>query len=104
MRMMMKATIPCEAGNAAVRNGTLGTSVEKVLADMKPEAVYFAADGGDRTAFVIFDMQDSSELPKLAEPFFLTFNAKCTFQPVMTPEDLAKAGPAMAAAAKKYGS
>src|SRR5262245_14439062 len=102
MRMMLKATIPCKAGNDAVRNGTLGTTVEKILADIKPEAVYFVADGGDRTCILIFDMKDSSEMPRLAEPFFLSFNSKVTFQPVMTPADLAAGTAGMEGAAKKY--
>jgi hypothetical protein len=37
-------------------------------------------------------MADSSKIPSIAEPWFLLFNAKCEFRPVMTPEDLGKAG------------
>ena len=33
-----------EAGNAAAKAGTLGSTVEKILADLKPEAAYFFAD------------------------------------------------------------
>jgi hypothetical protein len=33
-----------EAGNAAAKAGTLGTTIEKILADLKPEATYFFAD------------------------------------------------------------
>ena len=103
MRMMMKISIPCAAGNAAVKNGTLGKTVQRILADLKPEAVYFAADGGDRGGFVIFDMQDASQLPGLAEPWFLAFNANVSFQPVMTPQDLAAAASDIEKAAKSYG-
>jgi hypothetical protein len=35
---------------------------------------------------------DASDIPKMAEPWFLMFNATVEFQPVMTPEDLVKAG------------
>ena len=42
--------------------------------------------------------------PAIAEPFFLWLNAEVTFLPVMKPEDLAKAGPAIGAAAKKWRS
>jgi len=41
-------------------------------------------------------------MPRVAEPFFLTFNATVEFHPIMTPEDLAQAGPAIEQAAKKY--
>src|SRR5579863_2767010 len=43
MRMMMHVTMPVETGNNAAKNGTLGTTLQKILAEMKPEAAYFAA-------------------------------------------------------------
>jgi hypothetical protein len=91
MRMLLRASIPVEAGNAAFKAGTLGPSMQKILANLKPEAAYFFADdNGARSASIVFDMQDSSQIPKIAEPWFLEFNAKVTLRPVMTPEDLAK--------------
>ena len=104
MRMMMKVTIPIEAGNAAVRNGSLGTTMQKILADLKPEAAYFAEDGGQRTGYIFFDMKESSQLPAIAEPWFLAFNASLTVRPAMTAEDLAKGMPGMERAVKAYGS
>ena len=103
MRMMMKVTIPIEAGNAAVRNGSLGTTMQKILADLKPEAAYFAEDSGQRTGFIFFDMKESSQLPAIAEPWFLAFNASLTVRPAMTAEDLAMAMPGMERAVKAYG-
>ena len=91
MRMLMRVTMDTEKANEAVRNGTLGATVQKILTDLKPEAAYFYADdSGRRTGAVVFDMKDSSEMPALAEPWFLNFNAAVTFRPVMTPADLAK--------------
>lgn len=103
MRMMMKVTIPIEAGNAAVRSGSLGTTMQKILADLKPEAAYFAEDNGQRTGFIFFDMKESSQLPAIAEPWFLAFNASLTVRPAMTAEDLAKGMPGMERAVKAYG-
>jgi len=104
MRMLMRVSIPVEAGNAAAKAGTLGSTVERILAEVKPEAAYFYADdNGNRCGSIVFDMKDSSQIPSLAEPWFLTFNARISFRPVMTPEDLAKGAPGIANAVKQYG-
>jgi hypothetical protein len=102
--MLLRVSIPVEAGNAAAKAGTLGSTVEQILADLKPEAAYFFADDdGQRSGSIIFDMKDSSEIPAIAEPWFLAFRAKVSFRPVMNPQDLAKAGPSIGKAVGQYG-
>ena len=64
--------------------------------------MYFTDDKGQRTAFLFLDMQDASQIPAIAEPWFLAFNASIDIHPVMVPEDLARAGSAIEAAVKKY--
>jgi hypothetical protein len=102
MRMMLKVSFPVETANAAVRNGTLGSTIQKILADLKPEAAYFAEDNGMRTGYIFFQMTESSELPAVAEPWFLAFNASLTVKPAMTLQDLGAAGPAFESAIRNH--
>ena len=102
MRFLVKVSIPVEAGNAAAKAGKLGATIQSILADLKPEAVYFTDDNGQRTGFLFVEMQDASQIPAIAEPCFLAFNAGVEIHPVMVPDDLAKAGSSIEAAVKKY--
>src|SRR5579863_4817297 len=102
MRMMLKVSIPVEAGNAAIQDGSLPGTIQRILDDMKPEAAYFSEDNGERTGYIFFDMTKSSEIPAIAEPFFLAFNAKITFRPAMNVQDLMEAGPAIDRAVKNF--
>ena len=102
MRFLLKGNIPVESGNAAAKAGKLGATIQAILADLKPEAVYFTDSNGQRTAFIFLDMQDASQIPAIAEPWFLAFNASIKIHPVMIPDDLAKAGGAIENAVKKY--
>jgi len=104
MRMLLRVSIPVETGNAAAKAGTLGTTIERILADLKPEAAYFLADdNGNRSGSIVFDMKDTSQIPAIAEPWFLAFNAKISLRPVMSPQDLAKGAPAITQAVQQYG-
>src|ERR671911_765978 len=102
MRFLLKVNIPVESGNAAAKAGKLGTTIQSILADLKPEAVYFTDDNGQRTAFLFLEMKDASQIPAIAEPWFLALNASIEIHPVMIPDDLARASGSIEAAAKKY--
>ena len=90
MRMMLKVQMEVEAANKAIRDGTLPKIMQGVFAKIHPEASYFLAENGLRTALVFFDMKDPSEIPQIAEPFFMALNAKVDFIPVMNGDDLQK--------------
>ena len=102
MRFLLKVSIPVEAGNEAARRGTLGKTIGEILGKLKPEAAYFAAEGGQRTGFLIVQMENTHQIPSIAEPWFLAFNAAVEFLPVMLPEDLERAGAGIAEAVRAY--
>jgi hypothetical protein len=101
MRFLVKISIPVEAGNAAAKDGF--KVIGAILEQQKPEAVYFIAEGGRRTGILIVDLEDASDLPRIAEPWFLALNAGVEATPAMIPEDLQKAAPAIEQAVKNFG-
>ncbi|MGH2362269.1 MAG: panthothenate synthetase [bacterium] len=92
MRMLLQVKIPHERFNAAVRDGSAGDKLKRILEATKPEAVYFTEQDGHRGAIMVVNLDDPSKVPMFAEPWFLTFNADVEFRVAMTPEDLARAG------------
>ena len=102
MRMMMNVSIPHEPFNTLVRKGKAGELLGKILDELKPEAAYFTEYDGKRTAVLIVDVAEPSRVPSFSEPFFLSFNADCRFQIVMSPEELGRAG--LDAIAAKWGA
>jgi|SRR5271156_1989081 len=91
MRMLMHIQLPPEPFNTAVRDGTAGPKMQKILEAIKPEATYFTEQGGRRGGTLVVNLNDPSDVPSFAEPWFLTFNAEVEFRIAMTPEDLARA-------------
>jgi len=101
MRMLMIAKSPAARFNAGVRSGSTGKVLKQVVEELKPEAVYFTEMEGKRTAVMVIDVKDASEIPKYAEPFFLNFESEVEFHPAMLPEDLGRAG--LEELGKKWG-
>ena len=90
MRMLMNVKLPIEPFNSAVRDGTAGKKIQRILEAIKPEAAYFTEQNGHRGAVLIVNVKDPSDIPRLAEPFFLVFKAEVEFRIAMTPEDLSR--------------
>jgi len=88
MRMLLKVQMPTEAGNAAIKDGSLPQILGSSLEALKAEAAYFIAEDGMRTALIVFDMKDSSEIPPAVEPLFRGLNAEITLVPAMNAEDM----------------
>ena len=93
MRMLMHVDLPPEPFNSMVRDGTVGETIQSILADIQPEAAYFSTMGnGHRGGTFVVNVEAAHEIPSLAEPFFLKFNADVDFRVAMVPEDLGRAG------------
>ncbi|MCG4453042.1 MULTISPECIES: panthothenate synthetase [unclassified Pseudomonas] len=92
MKMLLTVEFPLEPFNTLVRTGKVGEVIARILEAIKPQAAYFTEQNGKRGGIFIVDVQESSDVPALAEPFFLNLQADCKFRILMSPEDLQKAG------------
>jgi hypothetical protein len=102
MRFLLKAEIPVQEGNELAIGGSLGRTIESIVTEMKPESAYFIAENGKRTALIFFDMEDPSQIPAVAEPWFIAFNASVDITPAMVAQDLKKAESKIEHAVKVY--
>jgi hypothetical protein len=102
MRYLMKVRFPIDAGNEALADPNFGEKMQRLLTEIKAENAYFTSMDGQRGGYIVVNMTDASQIPALAEPFFLWLRADVEFLPVMLPEDLAKAAPAIAAVKKNW--
>jgi hypothetical protein len=92
MKMLFNITLPNAPFNAAVKDGTAGEKLDRILKALKPEAIYFTDHDGLRGAVAVLEVADASKIPALCEPWFLTFDARVETRIAMTPEDLKKSG------------
>ena len=62
MRVMARVSIPVESGNSGIRDGSLPKVMQQTAEKWKPEAMYFTTFEGRRTAYIVFDLPDSSQI------------------------------------------
>lgn len=91
MKMLVSAILPIEPFNSLVRSGKAGEILGRIIDDIKPESIYFTELEGNRAAVMIVEVSDASQIPAIAEPWFLNFEASCEFRIAMTPDDLMRA-------------
>lgn len=103
MRVLLRFTFPTETGNPGIKSGKVGEMLSSVLSELKPEAAYFTAVGGDRGGFIVFDLQETWQIPAKIEPFFLALGAKVELTPVMTAEEVGRGIANLGDVIKKYG-
>lgn len=102
MRFLLRASIPTDAGNDGLRSGSFIANIQKYLAELKPEAVYFTVDNGRRTLYFVVEVANSWDFPRVLEPLWLATGADVEVIPAMTPEDFQKAAPAIQKALAEY--
>ncbi|HEX5117645.1 MAG TPA: hypothetical protein VFW65_20820 [Pseudonocardiaceae bacterium] len=90
MRTLLRIHMRGDVANRAIQDGTLPKTLEELLDRVHPEASYFFADNGQRAAFVVFDLEDSSQIPAISEPLFSRLGAEVDYTPVMNGDDLRK--------------
>lgn len=91
MRFLVRAQLPTEAGNKAVKSTKFLQTIEDFIKKANAEAAYFFEAGGDRTLAFIVNIERADMIPAIAEPLFQDMGAKVEFHPVMLLEDLKKA-------------
>ena len=102
MRFMLTFRVPMDEGNAAIKDGSIGPTLQAIIDELKPEAAYFGPMEGARGGYLVVNFDDPSQLPAVAEPLFLALGATIQISPVFTPEELP--AEALQQAAQKYGS
>jgi hypothetical protein len=89
MRTMLKFTVPTtEETNALIRDGSIAQTMETVIGNLQPEAAYFCPMDGKRGGYLVFNMDEESELVTKLEPFWLEMGATIETFPVMNADDL----------------
>ena len=88
MRTMLRISMEVEASNKAVKEGVIARLVQQTNELLHPEASYFTADHGRRTAYFFFDLKESSMLPQISEPWFNATYAHIDYVPVMNADEL----------------
>jgi hypothetical protein len=66
--------------------------MHRIIEASKPQSVFLTELNGQRAALLIVDMENESQIPAFAEPWYLQFNADVEFHVVMSPDDLERAG------------
>ncbi|MGW8883346.1 hypothetical protein [Streptomyces sp. NPDC055749] len=89
MRMLLTVRMDTEQANRAVSDGTMPKLIGDIVETLKPEAAYFTPTEGERTCMLVFDMEETAQMPPIAEPFFQA-GGKVSMQPVMNLDDLRK--------------
>ena len=103
MKFIVRATIPVDTGNEMVKDpGYMQQLLDKVMGDLRPEAVYFCIESGQRTVYSIVNLEKASEWPRIVEPLWLALGCDVEVIPAMSQDEFGEAMGVIAEVAKKY--
>jgi hypothetical protein len=102
MKYLLKAILPIEDGNYAIKNGTMVKTIQDITAELKPESAYMTLEEGKRTIYCFFTMNQEIDMIKYTEPWFIALNAEVQIIPVMTIEEYKKITPQLENILHKY--
>ena len=101
MRFIARVTLPVQAGNQFCRDKEMNRKMETILSEVRPETVYFGVENGQRTLFCVVNVEQSHDLPRVSEPFWLGLQANVDFIPVMNQEEFKKAASVVESSVRK---
>ena len=75
-----------------LQDSNFSNKIERVLNQIKPEAVYFALAEGERGIYMIVNLPSDEMMGTVIEPLWTVFNCKShiDFTPVMELSDIQK--------------
>lgn len=88
MRMLVRVRVPTSAGNDAIVEGRMADVLERALKQLNPEFAYFTTLDGERAFYLGVDVADVSRMPVIAEPLYLSLNARVDWFPAMNIDEL----------------
>lgn len=90
MKILFRITFPVQRFNELARNGTVGQKLAAIVEATKPESIYFTGSQSGRGAVAVYDFADGSQVPGVAEPWFLTFDAQIEYSVAISGQEMAK--------------
>jgi hypothetical protein len=88
MRMVLKWELGLEARKRCHPQRKTRRDEPVTLGAAPTRGCLFGTEGGTRTAYIFFDLDDPALIPVIAEPLFQELQSKVEFIPVMNQEDL----------------
>ena len=71
MRVMLTFTVQPEKGDDLIKDGSIGETIQSILEDINPEAVYFTTVEGTRGGIIVINVDEASQITSMTEPLFL---------------------------------